>query len=202
MNHPQDEPISNSTSTAFDQVREEVKKYSARSQGRLLAVSAVLIGMTASLAATIVDRRTRVDPLSPPEPFSLTIFSTLIIIFVLYAVMRIALAFLSPKQASIPIEDRALLEPMIMNGDEKAIDQYVRVSSLSGSTGVATKLGLTGLPLITVALTLVFSSLELYRPGAGFMDLAKLTLGAFIGSFVQRAATTQAIASSGKFPAS
>jgi hypothetical protein len=48
-----------------------------------------------------------------------------------------------------------------------------------------TKLGLTGLPLTTVVLTLIFSFMA--AAGAeGFMDLAKLTLGAFIGSFVQR----------------
>ncbi|MER9526106.1 hypothetical protein NKI96_21345 [Mesorhizobium sp. M0292] len=91
----------------------------------------------------------------------------------------------------IPPADRDLLVPLISEGNEKAIDQYVRLSSLTGGTGLATKLGLTGLPLLTVALTLIFSGLELYKPGSGFMDLTKLTLGAFIGSFVQRAATTQ-----------
>jgi hypothetical protein len=47
-------------------------------------------------------------------------------------------------------------------------------------------LGLTGLPLATIGLTLFFSLLAIQYPN--FMDLAKLTLGAFIGSFVQKQA--------------
>jgi hypothetical protein len=62
----------------------------------------------------------------------------------------------------------------------------VRLSSLSGATGTATKLGLTGLPLATVGLTIFFSAISIFG-AQGFLDLAKLTLGAFIGSFVQRA---------------
>jgi len=63
-------------------------------------------------------------------------------------------------------------------------------SSLSGFTGTFTKLGLTGLPLTTVGLTLLFALFALLPLGAesqkSFFDLTKLTLGAFIGSFVQR----------------
>jgi hypothetical protein len=59
------------------------------------------------------------------------------------------------------------------------------LSSLSGTTGTATKLGLTGLPLATVGLTIFFSVIAIFGVD-GFLDLAKLTLGAFIGSFVQR----------------
>ncbi|TPK85706.1 hypothetical protein FJ936_09210 [Mesorhizobium sp. B2-4-13] len=115
----------------------------------------------------------------------------LAIVFIVGARMIVP-AIAAPKKV-IPDQDRKLLEPLITAGDEKAIDQYVRLSSLSGATGLATKLGLTGLPLITVALTLIFGAVELASPGKGFMDLTKLTLGAFIGSFVQRTATTQAI---------
>lgn len=73
-----------------------------------------------------------------------------------------------------------------------------RLSSLGGATGTATKLGLTGLPLATVGLTIFFSVVALFdsRADGGFMDLAKLTLGAFIGSFVQRAVSTQAAGAS------
>jgi hypothetical protein len=113
---------------------------------------------------------------------------------------RMIVSVISIQKEVIPTEDRRLLEPLILAGDEKAIDQYVRLSSLTGSTGLATKLGLTGLPLLTVALTLVFSALELFKPGAGFMDLTKLTLGAFIGSFVQRVATNQQANSNGRMP--
>jgi hypothetical protein len=106
---------------------------------------------------------------------------------------RIILTILYIKREIILEGDTPLLQPLIEPANEKAIDQYVRLSSLTGATGLATKLGLTGLPLITVALTLIFSALEIYKPNGGFMDLTKLTLGAFIGSFVQRTATTQAL---------
>lgn len=90
----------------------------------------------------------------------------------------------SPKYTITP-EDRELLEPLIKEANEKAIDQYVRLSSLSGATGTATRLGLTGLPLATIGLTVFFSLGAMIN--YGFLDLAKLTLGAFIGSFVQKA---------------
>jgi hypothetical protein len=122
---------------------------------------------------------------------------SLVVAVMIYVGFRIIIAGVSVEKEVIPHKDRSLLEPLISAGDEKAIDQYVRLSSLTGATGLATKLGLTGLPLLTVALTLIFSGLELYRPGTGFMDLAKLTLGAFIGSFVQRVASTQQAAANG-----
>jgi hypothetical protein len=90
----------------------------------------------------------------------------------------------------IPPSNYALLAPLIHEGKAESIDQYVRLSSLSGFTGTFTKLGLTGLPLTTVALTLFFAMFALLPIGdegqKSFFDLTKLTLGAFIGSFVQR----------------
>lgn len=95
----------------------------------------------------------------------------------------------SPENA-IPPNHYNLLAPLIQEGKSDSIDQYVRLSSLSGFTGTFTKLGLTGLPLTTVALTLIFAALALLPVDAesqkSFFDLTKLTLGAFIGSFVQR----------------
>jgi hypothetical protein len=85
----------------------------------------------------------------------------------------------------IPLQDYQLLYPLVSEGKAESIDQYVRLASLSGYTGTWTKLGLTGLPLATIALTLIFSMFAMIN-NQGFMDLAKLTLGAFIGSFVQR----------------
>ena len=84
----------------------------------------------------------------------------------------------------IPEKDRQLLEPLIKEGKKEAIDQYVRLSSLSGFTGTFQKIGFTGLPLATAILTLIFSALSFQQ--AQFLELAKLTLGAFIGSFVQK----------------
>ena len=91
----------------------------------------------------------------------------------------------------IPPRDRSLLSPLIVDGKVQSIDQYVRLASLSGFTGTFQKLGFTGLPLATVALTLFFALLALNATTGTdmqrvFLDLTKLTLGAFIGSFVQR----------------
>jgi hypothetical protein len=77
-----------------------------------------------------------------------------------------------------------VLKDKVAEGKEDAITQYVRLRSLTGLTGIFTKLGIQGLPLATIALTLFFSLMFLY--GAEYLDLAKLTLGAFIGSFVQK----------------
>ena len=76
------------------------------------------------------------------------------------------------------------LGPEVKAAHEDAITQYVRLRSLTGFTGVFTKLGLQGLPLATIGLTIFFSLM--YFEDKTFIDLAKLTLGAFIGSFVQK----------------
>ena len=73
--------------------------------------------------------------------------------------------------------------------EKEPINQYIRVRSLSGFTGGFTKVGLTGLPLTTVGLTVLFTILALafYSEDKIFssvFDLAKLTLGAFIGSYI------------------
>jgi len=89
---------------------------------------------------------------------------------------------------TIPIEDLPLVRQAVIDGKPEPIDQYVRLRSLSGVSGNFTKLGVTGLPLATVVLTLIFSIVALLpiKQADSFLDLAKLTLGAFIGSFVQR----------------
>ena len=97
---------------------------------------------------------------------------------------------LRASKQTIPNEDRDLLEPLIMDKSEEAINQYVRISSLLGSTGTFTKLGFTGLPLVTASLGLLLIVLALLWSSSGLsqdlMDLATLVIGAFIGSFVQR----------------
>jgi hypothetical protein len=108
----------------------------------------------------------------------------LVLTCVLYGA-RMMISEAQEAKLVITPEDRSLLEDLIRDGNEKGIDQYVRLSSLTGTTGTATKLGLSGLPLATVGLTLFFSIVAIFYP-EGFMNLAKLTLGAFIGSFVQR----------------
>ncbi|MCX8255104.1 membrane protein of unknown function [Beijerinckiaceae bacterium RH CH11] len=109
---------------------------------------------------------------------------------------KVMLSDASPPKVVIPPEDRNLLEELIRAGNDKGIDQYVRLSSLSGTTGTATRLGLTGLPLATVGLTLFFAVGAIFKI-EGYLDLTKLTVGAFIGSFVQRNVTGERIASEG-----
>jgi len=86
-------------------------------------------------------------------------------------------------------EEREYLWPLITNANKDAISEYIRLASLTGFSGSFTKLGFTGLPLVTVALTLILLALTLATPEklqSAMFDLAKLTLGAFLGSFVQR----------------
>lgn len=91
---------------------------------------------------------------------------------------------------TIPADDLPLVRDAVMAGKAEPIDQYVRLRALTGVAGAFTKLGVTGLPLTTVVLTLLFAAVSLApidpQQATSFMDLAKLTLGAFIGSFVQR----------------
>lgn len=91
----------------------------------------------------------------------------------------------STPSVIIPPDDRPLLEELIRNEKSKGVELYIQVASLKGPTRAATALGLTGLPLATIGLTIFFSVIALFSDGS-FLDLAKLTLGAFIGSFVQR----------------
>jgi hypothetical protein len=84
----------------------------------------------------------------------------------------------------IPDKEYKLLAEAISKGDEKAISQYIRLASLLGMTGTFEKIGLTGLPLATILLTIILAFLGLFNPK--LLDLAQLTLGAFIGSYVQK----------------
>jgi hypothetical protein len=102
-----------------------------------------------------------------------------------YIGYRMVVAAGATAAVVIPPQDYALLAPLVSEGKSESIDQYVRLSSLAKFTGTFTQLGLTGLPLATIGLTLFFAVLALVRP-TDFLDLTKLTLGAFIGSFVQR----------------
>jgi hypothetical protein len=91
-------------------------------------------------------------------------------------------------QTIIPPDDRVLLAPLIAAGKKDSIDLYVTLSSLGGFTGTFQKIGFTGLPLATAILTLIFAGLSFLEDAQPpqFLELAKLTLGAFIGSFVQK----------------
>lgn len=120
-------------------------------------------------------------------PHGLLFFTTIASGYIGY---KLVVASGANPENPIPPSNYNLLAPLIQEGKSESIDQYVRLSSLSGFTGTFTKLGLTGLPLTTVGLTLIFAALALLpidpESQKSFFDLTKLTLGAFIGSFVQR----------------
>lgn len=94
-------------------------------------------------------------------------------------------------RTAIPQEDQELLR-ILATQDEKSVEQYIRLTSLTGVTGFFTKINITGLPLATIALTIIFGALALlFDAGNGsskFFDFANLTLGAFLGSYVQKQA--------------
>jgi hypothetical protein len=131
------------------------------------------------------------------RPMYVAILITFVAVYVFYISLRVYLSDYKPRDI-IPRDDRDLLTDIIQQRGKNGIDVYIKLSSLTGFTGTITKLGLTGLPLLTVALTVFFTVLAtfLYSIGSAqdqqsiilqsMMDLAKLTLGAFIGSFVQR----------------
>lgn len=88
------------------------------------------------------------------------------------------------SQEIIPERDYDLIASAIREGDDKAVSEYIRLRSLAGITGTFTKIGLTGLPLATIFLTIVLAAIGTVNDK--FLDLAQLTLGAFIGSYVQK----------------
>jgi len=114
------------------------------------------------------------------------------LIVLITALVCTAVGFLLLRSAGavtrqvIAPQDLPILAPIIQRGDEQAISQFIRLSSLSGITGTFTKIGLSGLPLATIFLTIFLAVLGVWN--SQFFDLAKLTLGAFLGSFVQRQA--------------
>src|SRR5713226_7345171 len=55
---------------------------------------------------------------------------------------------------TIPPNDYELIKEMLLTNNQDGINNYVKLSSLSGTIGAFTKLGLPGLPLATIALTL------------------------------------------------
>jgi hypothetical protein len=111
------------------------------------------------------------------------------------AFTRVSISFIKSSEYGntgvVSSKDLPLLEEAIKQGKPEPIDQYIRLASLTGGIGVFQKIGLTGLPLITLLLVLLFSfGISLASDGSerfkAFLDFEKLTLGAFIGSFVQR----------------
>lgn len=130
-----------------------------------------------------------------------------------------------PQSDAIPPEVLAVLRDAMAKSADPVGD-WTRLAGLAGGTGVFRKLELSGMPLATILMTILFCVLAVISfaiplipsmEGAKtetligpFMDMAKLTLGAFIGSFVTKgtsqgsdatralAATAKAVADAGK----
>jgi len=140
----------------------------------------------------------RVDRTESPELFwqHLIADNIEIVSIIIVAILSVMFALrLFSKAGSLTSEvirerDRKLLEPLISAANKEAINEYIRLASLSGFAGTFQYLGFTGLPLATVVLTLVLLFTALWVDDddlrRGMFDMAKLTLGAFLGSFVQR----------------
>ena len=102
-------------------------------------------------------------------------------------IILLRMAGTAQKQV-IPERDYELITGMLKT-EKSGIDGYIKLSSLIGISGFFTKIGFSGLPLATILLTLIFSFLALFtdpKTGPNFFYLSKLTLGAFIGSYVQK----------------
>jgi hypothetical protein len=114
---------------------------------------------------------------------------------------------LSAKSESVlSAEAKALLGPSLEKSSDP-IGDWTRLSGLVGGTGVFRKLEVSGMPLATILMTILFCllsavvdpflrAMDILNSTAdlskGFMDMAKLTLGAFIGSFVTKGSAREA----------
>ncbi|WP_143684612.1 hypothetical protein [Variovorax sp. KK3] len=113
---------------------------------------------------------------------------------------------------ALPDDARRLLGSVIEHSADP-IGDWTKLVGLTGGTGVFRKLELSGMPLATILMTILFCLLGLAAPvfpdllstagktgprapfdGAAtiFLDMAKLTLGAFIGSFVTKSTSRDA----------
>ena len=94
---------------------------------------------------------------------------------------------------TIPKQDIELIERLetLKRSEKGGVGSYVILSSLKGATGFFTKIGITGLPLATIALTIIFGTLAILNlsnetASNRLFDFANLTLGAFLASYVQK----------------
>lgn len=168
--------------------------YLATASERFLATSGVfLVGASVASFVPVIYREVRLSAAASDWHDILAREASTIILLIVGIVCallgkKLLTATQNALARTIPKDDLPMIQAAVVAGKPEPIDQYVRLRSLAGWAGTFTKLGITGLPLVTVALTLVFSAVALtpLERSKDFLDLAKLTLGAFIGSFVQR----------------
>jgi hypothetical protein len=112
---------------------------------------------------------------------------------------------------ALPDDARSFFKAIIEQSSDP-IGDWTRLVGLTGGTGVFRKLELSGMPLATILMTILFCFMGVFAPALPrilgfadlqktgldafgnastiFLDMAKLTLGAFIGSFVTKAKTS------------
>lgn len=120
--------------------------------------------------------------------------------FIITRVVRNSFSAASDKVLTPTV--RELLGNSIKDATDP-ITEFTRLSSLVGATGIFRKLELSGMPLATILMTLTFCILPIVvklldanevlkdsnNISMAFIDMAKLTLGAFIGSFVTKSSS-------------
>jgi hypothetical protein len=149
------------------------------------AIAAILIRIFVESKYKQPETITLIEMANDYLPSVLAFLMGIVAAFIGYALLRVAG---TATKEVIPKQDKDLLNKMLEEGNHDGINEYIKLGSLSGVIGSFTKLGITGLPLATIGLTTFFSVLGLTPSGSqgALFDLAKLTLGAFIGSYVQR----------------
>jgi hypothetical protein len=85
---------------------------------------------------------------------------------------------------AVPRQDQDFLTNILREHPNDGFEMYIKLRETSGSTAFLNKAHLTGLPMAMIGLTILFALLGLLVPA--LLDLAKLTLGALIGSYAQR----------------
>ncbi len=159
-----------------------------------LSVSALAL----AVLVYMVWRNEGYNALGPVDGWNLAMLFSAHIILLLAALLGALIGYGLLRSAGaafkeiIPEKDAELLYELLRGDETTGLDNYVKLASLSGIVGACFKPGITGLPLATIALTVFFAILGLIPSpeSQSFFDLSKLTLGAFIGSFVQRSRLT------------
>src|SRR5215475_2556979 len=159
----------------------------------MAASAAALSALIFKLAFHSIEISTRGTTSEPATELLIAIYTAPVILFaaacfaaiVGYILLRTAG---TATRDTIPRQDYPLLSRLLLENNIVGINQYIRLSSLSGFAGLVAKIGLSGLPLASIGLTVTFTILSFWG-GDKIFDLAKLTLGAFIGSYVQQSVT-------------
>lgn len=178
-----------------------------------IAFFLVSIGSLAALCFVIVDEMLsgrQNNSSSVQQVLFISFFSAIVGFILIRAARNVEV---SSSSDALPADVKELLGPVIEKSDDP-IGDWTRLVGLTGGTGVFRKLELSGMPLATILMTILFCILGLIAPilpsipgfnafsetaktsfgeaAKIFLDMAKLTLGAFIGSFVTKGTSRDA----------